>query len=127
MFQLTELQMRILQVLWERGSATVSDVRDALEGERGLAPTTIATLLTRLEKRGLLDHDVEGRTHVYRAVVSEQEVRTNMVETLRDKVFGGDMTALVSHLLDARELEPGDLARVRDLLTQMEVDAEESE
>lgn len=126
MFQLTELQMRILQVLWERGSATVAEVHEALEGERGLAPTTIATLLSRLEKRGLLDHDVEGRTHVYRAVVSEKEVRTSMVETLRDQVFGGDVTALVSHLLDARELEPGDLARVRDLLAQMEVDAEES-
>lgn len=126
MFQLTELQMRILQVLWERGSATVAEVHEALEGERGLAPTTIATLLSRLEKRGLLDHEVEGRTHVYRALVSEREVRTSMVETLRDQVFGGDVTALVSHLLDARELDPGDLARVRELLAQMEGDTEES-
>jgi BlaI family transcriptional regulator, penicillinase repressor len=114
--QLTELQLAILGVLWERGEATVAEIWEALHAERGLAQTTLATVLTRLERRGVVAHRTRARQYVYRALVTEAEAQHSMVRELTDRLFEGDVTALVSHLLSARDVSPGDLARIRDML-----------
>lgn len=116
--QLTELQIALLRVLWERGEATVSEISDALRPERALALTTVATLLSRLEKRGIVEHETRSRQYHYRARVTESEVRRSMVEELTEQLFDGDVTALMSHLLTAREVSPGDLDRLKALLEQ---------
>ena len=115
---LTELQLAIIRVLWARGEAAVSEVHAAALPERGLALTTVATLLTRLEKAGLVARRPSGRHYVYRALVSEEEVRRSMVSGLADRLFHGDVTALVSHLLAEGDIDPGDLDRVRRLIEQ---------
>lgn len=114
--QLTELQIAILRVLWERGQATVADICDALKPERGLALTTVATLLSRLERRGVVAHETRARQYVYRALVTEADVRHSMVRELTEQLFDGNVTALVSHLLSEREISPGDLQRVQAML-----------
>jgi len=114
--QLTDLQMAVMRVLWERGEATSNEVRDALLAERPLAPTTVATMLSRLERRELVTHETRGRQFVYHATVSEDSVRGAMVQGIADLLFGGDVTALVSHLVTERDLRAGDLARVRELI-----------
>ena len=119
MFQVTDLQLDVLKVLWARGEGTVADVHGALEGNRGLATTTVATLLSRLEKRGLVAHRSEGRRHVYRALVTEPEVASALLDSVTDNVFGGDVTALVSHLLEARDVSPGDLEAVQEIIQRM--------
>lgn len=116
--QLTELQIAILRVLWERGQATVADICEALRPERGLALTTVATLLSRLEKRGVVTHETRARQYVYRPLVTEADVRHSMVRELTEQLFDGNVTALVSHLLSEREISPGDLDRVRAMLEQ---------
>ncbi len=116
--QLTELQVALLRVLWDRGEATVSEISEALRPERTLALTTVATLLSRLEKRGIVDHETRSRQYHYRALVTESEVRRSMVEELTEQLFAGDVTALMSHLLSAREVSPGDLDRLKALLEQ---------
>jgi predicted transcriptional regulator len=73
--RLTPPQLAILKVLWERSEATVVEIQQALRAERPLAATTIATLLSRLEKRGLLTYRTEGRQYVYRAVLKEQDAQ----------------------------------------------------
>lgn len=113
---LTDLQLAMLDVLWERGEATVSDVHEVLLDERGLAATTVATILSRLEKRGVVTHRSEGRQYVYRALVSRTEVCDTMVNALTDRLFQGDVAALVTHLLTESDFSPGDLARVRRLI-----------
>ena len=113
--QLSEAQLAVMRAVWQAGEATVAEVHEALS-ERGLAPTTVATMLGRLEKRGLLSHRTEGRQYVYRATVAEDELRTHMVEELTDRVFAGDVAALVSQLLAEHEIDPGDLARVRRII-----------
>ena len=118
--QLTDLQIALLRVLWERGEATVAELCDALRPERALAPTTVATLLSRLEKRGVVRHRTVARQYVYRAAVTEQEVRRSMVSELTDRLFDGDVTALVAHLLTADAVDPQDLAKVRDLIAAHE-------
>ena len=127
MFQVTDLQLAVLKVLWEQEEATVAEVHDALRDQRDLAPTTVATLLSRLEKRGLVSHRSEGRRHVYRTEVSEPEVRTALLEAVTDGAFGGNVAALVSHLLQARDMSPGDLASVQEILDRMQDENEEKE
>jgi predicted transcriptional regulator len=114
--ELTDLQLAVMRVLWSRGEAAVSEVHQAVEAERGLALTTVATVLARLEKSRLVARRPAGRHYLYRPLVSEEEVRRSMVSGLADRLFQGDVTALVSHLLSEREVAPGDLARVRELL-----------
>ncbi len=118
--ELSELQLAVMRVLWQKSRATVAEVQEALEPERGLALTTVATVLTRLEKAHLVAHRPAGRHYVYRPLVSEEEVRRSMVSALAERLFEGDVAALVSHLVSAREIEPGDLARVRKLIEAKE-------
>ena len=117
---LTELQIDLLDVLWERGEASTADVCEALRPTRGLALSTIATLLSRLEKKGVVVHRKEGRQYVYRATVSRKAVRRSMVRDLTRSLFGGDPAALVQHLVAAHEVDEGELDRIRALLDEAE-------
>lgn len=116
--QLGELQLAIMRVLWERGEAAAAEVHRALLSERGLAPTTIATMLTKLERKGVIDHRVEGRRFIYRPLVSEERVTRSMVALLTERLFGGDPMALVSHLLGEQDLEDEELERLHELLAR---------
>ena len=118
---LTDLQLTILRVLWDRGSATVADITEALKSSRGLAQQTIATILSRLERRGIVRHETRQRQYVYSAVLSEPDARRTMLAELTDRVFEGDVAALVSQLLSARDISAGDLARVKALISDHEV------
>ncbi|HTS88010.1 MAG TPA: BlaI/MecI/CopY family transcriptional regulator [Gemmatimonadales bacterium] len=117
-YQLTDLQIAIMRVLWERGQATVAEIHDALKAERGLALTTVATLLSRLEKRGVVSHETRQRQFLYRPSVSEAEVRHSMVHELTERLFDGDVTAMMSHLLSDREMTPGDLQQIQRLIAE---------
>jgi predicted transcriptional regulator len=116
--RLTE-QLAVMQVLWSRDEASVIDVQRAMMGRR-LALTTVATMLVRLEQRGLVSHRAEGRQYLYRSRVSPAEARETVTRELLRNLFDGDVAAFVSQLLDARELtreEVADLQRlVRDKL-----------
>ena len=115
---LSELQLAILRVLWKRGEASTAEVVAELGARRGLAPTTLATLLTRLAKRGVLGQRRDGRTLVYRALVSEPDVQRSMVSDLVANVFKGDATELLAHLLREEDVAPGDLAKVKARLKE---------
>jgi len=118
--ELGELQLAVMRVLWQRRKATVAEVHAALEAERGLALTTVATVLTRLEKAGYAAHRAAGRHYLYRPLVSEEAVRRSMVGALADRLFEGDLAALVSHLVSGRDVRPGDLAKVKRLIAEKE-------
>jgi len=107
-----------MRVLWDAGEATVAEVRDALSDERDRALTTIATMLTKLEKKGVVHHRTEGRQFVYRPLVTEAEVTRSMVNDLTKRVFDGDAAALVSHLLAEHEIEAGELSRLIRLVAE---------
>lgn len=115
---LTELQIDLLDVLWERGEASTSQVCEAIEPTRGLALSTVATLLSRLEKKKVVAHRKEGRQYVYWATVSRGDVRRSMVRDLTRSLFGGDPAALVQHLVAAHEVDGGELDRIRALLDE---------
>jgi predicted transcriptional regulator len=113
---LGDLQLAIMRVLWNRGQATVAEVHEALEPERGLALTTIATMLTKMEKKGVVSHRANGRRFIYKPLVSESQVRRSMVADLTSQLFRGDVTALVNHLLSEHEIDERELAQLQELI-----------
>ena len=118
--QLTELQLAILRVIWDKGEATVQDIWEALHSERGLAQTTVATMLSRLERRGVVTRRAQSRQYHYKAAVTEPEVQHSMVGELTERLFDGDVTALVQHLLSGEDVSPGDLAKIRKMIARAE-------
>lgn len=114
--QLSEAQLAVMRALWRAGEAPTARVVEQVGRDRRLAYTTVATMLSRLEKRGLVVSRQEGREKVYRPLVSEDEVQTAMVSGLVSRLFQGDPAALVSHLVRRDEIDEGDLERVRAML-----------
>ena len=117
---LGDLQLAIMRVLWARGEATVADVHEALEPERGLALTTIATMLAKMEKKGVVDHRADGRKFIYRPRVSEGQVTRSMVADLTSQLFRGNVTALVNHLLSEHGIDRRELQQLRELISAHE-------
>lgn len=115
---LSELQIAVMRVLWRQGESGVTEVARVLAEERGLKYTTVATLLTRLEKRGVVAQRREGRQLLYHALAGEAQVRRSMVADLIGALFDGDARELVAHLVQESELAPGDLAKVRRRLAR---------
>jgi BlaI family penicillinase repressor len=117
---LSDLQMDVMRTLWREGERSVGEVTEALRGRRGLAHTTVSTLLTRLQRRGLVSSRRDGRQLIYKAEVDERQVRRSMVSGLLGSLFGGDAQALVAHLVREDEISAEDLAAVRRLLDRKE-------
>src|SRR5206468_8726080 len=104
--QLTELQLAILRVIWEEGEATVQDIWEALHAERGLAQTTVATMLSRLERRGVVTRRAppQSRQHHHSAAVTEEEAQHPIDGELTERALDGDATALVNTRRPGRDV-----------------------
>jgi BlaI family transcriptional regulator, penicillinase repressor len=118
---LGDLQYAIMRVLWDEGEATVSRVQERLSSgdeERDRALTTIATMLTKMEKKGVVAHKSAGRQFVYRAKIEEKDVHRSMVADLTQRLFRGDFSALVSHLLTEQEIDKKEVERLKALIAE---------
>src|SRR4029079_4001793 len=102
--RLTALQLAVMQVLWSRDEASVTDVTHAMTGRR-LALTTGATMLVRLAHRGLGRPRAEGRQYIYRSRVSPADVRETVTRELLRDLFDGDVTAFVTSLIASRKTQ----------------------
>jgi BlaI family penicillinase repressor len=117
-YRLGNLQLQIMKLLWTAGPLKVSQVHEALGPDTGLAYTTIATMLRKMEARGLVTHESQGRSFVYSAAVSDHDVTRSMSDDLIDRVFEGSLTEMVSHLLTTREVSPAELSELERLIAQ---------
>ena len=124
--RLADLQLAIMQVLWDSGEATVADVREALSQDRPLAHTTVATMLTKMEAKGLVKRKSEARAHVFEPVVQQEAVRRSMVTDLARRLFQGDVTQMVAHLLDEAEVDHDELKRLKLLIRQKEKESRDA-
>lgn len=115
---LSEVQLAVMRVLWDACEVTTATVHERMGKPRGLAYTTVATVLGRLEKRGLVRSHKEGRERVFEPLVSEAQVRHHMVSDLVAKLFRGDPRALVSHLVTDSDFDDNDLDTVRRMLQE---------
>ena len=119
--KLSELQLALVQVLWDLGEGSVAQVMEALEQQgRKLAPTTVATVLRRLEAQGWVAHREQGRTFIYKATVSHRRAAGRMLTSLTRTLFGGDLPAMVSHLLESHKVDREEIEEIRRLIEEKE-------
>lgn len=118
---LTELQLDLLSILWRRGESTIVDVHEALRRERRVSQATVATVLARLEKRGLVSRRREGKAHLYRAAVEEGDVARRVTREFSARtrpLFHGNIAQMVGHLLESEDVDPEDLREAEKLLAR---------
>src|SRR6185436_1847730 len=116
--RLGDLQLGIMQALWARREATVAEVHQAVNEQRPLAYTTVATMLRKMEDRGLVGHRAEGRSFVYFPRVAAEDVSRSMVDHWVDRLFGGSLLEAVNHLLTTREVSAEELRRLEKLIAE---------
>jgi predicted transcriptional regulator len=110
---LTDAELRLMEVLWEKGSATVSDVIEGLPKNILLAYSTVLTTLRILENKGYLRHKKEGRAFVYRPVVGRDQARESAITHLLRRFFENSPELLMLNLMEGKKIDARELARLR--------------
>jgi BlaI family transcriptional regulator, penicillinase repressor len=119
--EITETELSLLNELWERASATVPELTEALYGNT--APALLATvrkLLDRLEAKGCVERDRGRWPHHYIATVKREELAGNRLQAAADELFDGDLTPLLTHLVRSRKLSAKDRENLRKLFDEMD-------
>ena len=115
------MQLAFMRSLWQAGEGTVGQIQETLAGLGfEFAPTTVATVLRRLEAKGYVSHRVDGRTFLYRAKKSERQLSKSLVSQLAGNLFGGNIAPLLCHLVASDELSPDDLAAIKAVIAEKE-------
>jgi len=113
---LTEAELRIMNVLWERGSATVHEVLESLSAQQPLAYNSVLTIVRILEKKGYVKHIKDRRAHVYTPQVAREDATRSEVRRLVSRFFGNSHEMLVLNILEDKGIDAEELDRVRQLL-----------
>jgi len=116
---LTDAELELLTVLWERGPSTVREVYEALPEERRRGYTTVLKLFQLMHQKGLVTRDEESRAHVYAAATAAERHKQSIVRDLVDRLFGGSTKAMVLNALGP-DPKPEELAEIESLLSRME-------
>lgn len=122
--QPTDAELRILQVLWDDGPATVREVQERLGGERGSRGyTNYLKLLQNLHEKDLVTRDESGRAHVYRAAVPREPIQRRVLSDVIDKAFGGSAARLVQRAIESERLSEAEIAEIRARLDGLDREA----
>lgn len=119
---LTEAELRIMNVLWDKGSATVHEVLQGLSSEPPLAYNTVLTFIRILEKKGYVKHVKDKRAHVYMPKVDRKDATRFEVRHLVSRFFGNSDELLVLNILEEKSIDAEELERVRELLERSKED-----
>jgi len=114
--QLGRMQFRIMQVLWDRGRASARDITEALNESEAVAHSTVQTLLRQLESKGAIGHQAENRTFVFFPRLREDRVKRSAARDLLERVFAGNISNLVAHLLKTERLSRDELDELHRLI-----------
>lgn len=109
-------ETEILRITWDLGKATVQQVVDALPENREIAYATVQTMLRRLEKKGYLRHERQGKAHVFLAAANKDEVISRSVGDFLNRLFGGDPVPLVQYLAEHGKITQADIERLQTLI-----------
>lgn len=116
--RLGRVQLRIMQVLWERQRVTARDITETLNAESPIAHSTVQTLLRNLEAKGAAGHETEGRTFVFFPLVHKEQIAKSVTRDLLDRVFDGRVSNLVSYLLKNEKVSAEELNELRRLINE---------
>lgn len=120
---LTEVELQILSVLWERGPSTVREVHEVLRREGGTAPSSPLKMMQVMTEKGLLLKDDGQRPQVYRAAITQDQAQIEFVDDLIQRVFRGSADKLVLRAIRSRYVSAADLEQIRKLLDGYEGDS----
>ena len=115
--QLTPLELRIMQVLWEHGAGTVQAVQNNLSGE-SLAYTTVQTMLNVLQRKGKVKRRLVGKAYQYIPVLTRDRALREAAGDLLNRMFGGSVDALLMSLVKSRQIDAEKLAKLQQLIDE---------
>ena len=116
--QISDAEWDVMEPIWAAGACTAAEVIKQLRATHDWNHSTIRTLLARLVEKGALAYDVDGSRYIYRAAVSRQRCVRQESQSLLEKAFGGDVTALLAHFVEESSLDRQQIAQLRQLLAQ---------
>lgn len=117
----TESELEILEIIWRTGSATVRQVNEELDKKgRNVGYTTTLKMMQIMTEKGLLTRAMDGRTHIYSALIQAGAARNAMINRMIDSAFGGSATKLVLQALGNNRATPEELNEIRDLIDKLE-------
>lgn len=116
--RLGRLELQIMNIVWEKGKATVHDVKDVLGKGRKPAYSTILTMMRKLETKGYLEHDVDDRTYVYRPTISQQAARRGILGDIVDRLFEGSLSLLLNSLVEQNHISEKELKQIQKLIKE---------
>jgi BlaI family transcriptional regulator, penicillinase repressor len=115
---LTELENEVMQVVWDRGPCAVEAVYDVVSRKRQLKETSVRTILRRLEQKGYLRHEEQGRAYVYRAAEPARNLAARAVRQIIDRLCKGSVEELVSGMVESKVLSKGELDRLEEIVRE---------
>ena len=121
--QPTSSELEILNVLWEKESATVREVFEVISASKSITYTTVLKLMQIMTEKGLVERDEQGKAHLYRAAIPQTETQKGLVKDLLEKVFRGSAMQLVQHLLEAKKASPEEMKEIRRMIERAEKEA----
>jgi BlaI family transcriptional regulator, penicillinase repressor len=115
---LTEAELRLMEVLWDKGPSSVQQVVDALPADAPLAYNSVLTTIRILEKKGYVEHDKDGRAHIFKPVVARHEAARSEIRNLVRRMFSNSHELLVLNVLEEEQIDLAELKRLREMLKQ---------
>ena len=112
----TDAELKLMEVLWDKGSATVSEVLEGLKSKPALAYSTVLTTLRILETKGYVSHTKEGRAFTYQPLIGRDEARQTAITHLLQRLFDGSPELLMTSLFEDRKIGAAEMRRLRDLI-----------
>jgi len=126
-FKPTEGELEILQILWELKEATVRTINDKLNEEKEVGYTTTLKILQIMTEKGMVERTKHERSHIYKAVLSQDETQTAMLDRMMETAFGGSAMKLVMQALGNHKPSKDELDQIRELLDSIDEDKNESD
>lgn len=119
-FKPTDSELEILNILWEKGSGTVREIHEILEKNKDAGYTTTLKLMQIMYQKKMLTREADGKTHVYRVVVSKEQTQQQIVERIIDNVFNGSAMNLVMQALGRHKANPEELEAIKKYLDEID-------
>ncbi len=113
---LSPAETEILRLVWQLNKATVQQVCDKLPRKTKITYATVQTMLRRLEKKGYINHNIQGKAHIFFAAVKSEEVIKRSVGDFLDRLFGGDPIPLMQYLAEHGKIDADDITKLQQLI-----------
>jgi len=119
----TDLELKLLNIVWNKRKATVREVKNALPRHKPLAYSTVLTVMRILERKGFVQHDAVNRTYVYYPIVTRDEVIRSMLRNLANRLFDGSAELVMVNVLEKEDMGLGELKRLKQLIEEKQKEA----